>query len=483
VLNQLRPGRVAPTNHPERSPFSADEWSRPLRLLIDDDEVEGDASLELLRAMATRPSVEVYSTQGSTLYEARVEQLNASDPGSWAAVLRRGEDFDRCFVNDPVLWQDVARESGVESAEAIEALCRRLAIVDYWGSEDCDTIVTGGKLLSALRGAGGAPLKSPETALAELGLCLRAHGDYVVVDEPGMTVSMSSSFHVAAAVGLLPSHASWRAAAMSAWIRGEGSDAYVLIRSSVERLGRALRALDYVRVRRRHPQLEESWGELLFFFDTLLLMLDGALDCLARFFHHVLDLPGDAFYASWDKKKWLKELGRHEQRLADSPGRARLVDTCTAIAKLRNSIHGAVLSSELHEWEEDSAVTSDYGAGKLLIVGPDAAVLEGACRRLGLDGLIEPRTDTEVRPAGLIDADRFACAISREVLSSLEWLLSSADLSRLPEPPAQLDLDLELAPAEYRRNAALLAAIPPFGDDFSDALDIGLASRVYRRRH
>lgn len=482
MLNQLGPRRVAPPNHPERSPFSAGEWNRPLRLLIDDEEVAEDESLRLLLALATRPTVEVYSTQGSTPYEARIEQLSASDPNSWSAVLKRGEDFLQRFVNDPALWREAARDSAAESEEAIDALCRRLAIVDFWGGGECDSIVTGGKTLSALRGAGGAPLKSPEMALAELGLCLRANGDYVVVAGPGGTVSMPSSFHVAAAVGLVPSHASWRAAAMGAWTRGEGPDPYVLIRSSAERLGRGLRALDYVRVRRRHPRIEESWGELLFFFDTLLLTLDGALDCLARFFHHILELPGRAFEASWDKKRWLKELEDREVRLAASPGRSRLADVCTAIAKLRNSIHGAVLSSELHEWEEEeeeeTAVTSDYGAGKLLIVGTDATVLEETCGRLGLEWLVERRSDAGTQPAVLFDADRFACAITREVFASVEWLLSRADLGRLREPPAGLDMDLELAPPEYRHNAALLARIPPFGDDFSDALDITLDLRA-----
>ena len=49
MLNQLRPGKVAPRTHPERSPFSAGEWSRPLRILIDDEEVEGFAGLETLQ--------------------------------------------------------------------------------------------------------------------------------------------------------------------------------------------------------------------------------------------------------------------------------------------------------------------------------------------------------------------------------------------------------------------------------------------------
>lgn len=114
MLNQVRPGRNASPSDPELSPFSAGDWNRPLRLLIDDDEVEANASLELLRSLATRPSVEVYSARGSTPYEARVEQLSADDPGSWAAVRWRGEDFDRRFVNDPSIWLEAACESGAK---------------------------------------------------------------------------------------------------------------------------------------------------------------------------------------------------------------------------------------------------------------------------------------------------------------------------------------------------------------------------------
>jgi hypothetical protein len=482
VLNQLRPGKVAPVGHPERSPFSAGEWNRPLRILIDDEEIEEDESLKLLRALAARPSVEVYSTRGSTPYVARVERLSASNSDSWAGVRWRGEDFDRRFVNDPAEWRPEAKELGAEAEEEIEALCQRLAVADLWGAEErWDAIVTGGKLLSALRAwGGGAPLKSPELALAEVGLCLRAHGDYVVEKERGGTVSMASSFHVSAAVGLLPSYPAWRAGAMTRWNRGEGAEPYVLIRSAAERLGRTLRALDYVRVRRKHPRLEDSWGELLFFFDTLLLMLDGALDCLARFFHLVLGLPGRRFDASWDKADWLEKLAQGEGRLGPSPGRAGLSDVCTAVAKLRNSIHGAVLSSELHEWDEDAAVTSDFGAGKLLITGKDAKAIEGACERLGLKGLVESRADTEAESAILTDADWFACAISREAFARIEWLLATADLSCLPRAPDEFDLSFELGPPEYRRNAALLAAIPPLSDDFSDALDIEIVRRAFR---
>jgi hypothetical protein len=226
-------------------------------------------------------------------------------------------------------------------------------------------------------------------------------------------------------------------------------------------------------------------------------MLDGALDCLARFFHVVLELPGGTFGASWDKEQWLEKLAGREERLGPSADRARLADVCKAVARLRNSIHGAVLSNELHEWEEDRihgavlsnelheweedrAVTSDYGAGKLVIAGEDARVIEAACDRLGLRGLVESRTDTEIEPAILIDADWFACAISREAFARIEWLLGTADLGRLPRPPDGHDLSFELGPPEYRRNAALLAAIPPLSDDFSDVLDIEVVRRRFR---
>lgn len=480
MLNQLKPGQVAPTNHPERSPFSAGEWNRPLRLLIDDEEVGDCVELGLLRDLATRPAIEVYSTAGSTPYRARIEQLDGGNPDSWAAVLQRREDFERTFVSDPSVWQKAAEAAGARSAETIERTCQRLALASFWTNPECDAVVTGGKLLSRLPAGGGfPPLKSPPLALAEVGLCLRAHGDYVVEHGHGHTLSMPSSFHFVAAVGLLPSYPDWHAVTHTAWTRGADPEPYVLFRSAAERLGRALRALDYVRIRRRHPQLGSSWGELLFFFDALLLMLDGALDCLARFFHIVFGVPGSARRASWDKEQWLGKLGERDPNLAASPERERLVDVSTVVAQLRNTIHGAVLSNELHEWDEN-AVTSDYGAGKLLISGQDAAVLTGCCQRLGLSTLLESRTETEVQPAVLIDADVFACSVSREVLASINWLLSAANRGALPAAPPRFDSDYDLGPEEYRRTAALLAAIPRYGDSFSDALDIGIAQGAYR---
>lgn len=481
MLNQLRPpGRAAP-EHPELSPFSANGWNRPLRFLIDDDEVEDCEALDLLRSLATRPSVEVYSTTGSTPYHASVKQMSESNPDSWMACLERGEDFTRTFVPSPGSLREDAEAIAAQLGQPVDSICGRLAIGRYWAEDGHDAIVTAGALFSELFGWGtGISLKSPELALSELGLCLRAHGDYVVESTDRTTVSMSNSFHLAAAVGSLPSYPAWLASALTAWIRGRSTEPYVLLRSSAERLARALRALDYVRVRRRHPRITDAWGELLFFFDVLLLMLDGTLDCLARLFHLVFDVEGSHRRASWDKAEWREELtsSAPEFRTAET-NLCRLADVATGVARLRNSVHGPVLSSELHDWNE-TAITNDYGAGKLLVTEKDAAEVQATCARLGLDRLTEARPEASVQPAILIEPDQFACAITREVIAEIDQLLSDVSPSRLPRPPTDLDLSHELPPAEYQRNARLLATIPALGDDFSDALNIDRAIRAHR---
>lgn len=479
MLNQLRPGRAAP-EHPELSPFSADDWNRPLRLLIDDEEVDDCEALNLLRSLATRPSVEVYSTAGSTPYHASVKQMNESNPDSWMACLERGEAFNRVFVQSPASLREDAEAFAVRLGQPVDSICSRLAIGRHWAEDGHDAIVTAGGLFSESWGT-GISLKSPELALSELGLCLRAHGDYVVEATGRKTVSMSSSFHLAAAIGSLPSYPTWLASALTAWTQGRITDPYVLLRSSAERLSRALRALDYVRVRRRHPRISDAWGELLFFFDVLLLMLDGTLDCLARLFHVVFEVEGSYRQASWDKVRWRERLTQSAPEFRSAETKlCRLTDAATAVAHLRNSVHGPVLSSELHDWDE-AAVTHDYGAGKLLITGTDAAVLQKTCTRLGLDMLTEARPETSVQPAILIEPDQFGCAITREVIAGIDQLLSDASPSRLPQPSADLDLSHELPPTEYQRNARLLATIPAWGDDLSDALSMELAVRAHRR--
>ena len=480
MLNQLGPSRAAP-DHPELSPFSAENWNRPLRLLIDDDEVESCDALDLLRILATRPSVEVYSTEGSTPYRASVKQMSESNADSWMACLERGEAFKRVFVESPVSMRADAEAIAVRLGQPVDSICSRLAIGRYWAEDGHDAIVTTGALFSDLIGWGiGVLLKSPGLALSELGLCLRAHGDYVVESTGRTTVSMSSSFHLAAAIGSLPSYPTWLAAALTAWTRSRATEPYVLLRSSAERLARALRALDYVRVRRRHPRITDAWGELLFFFDVLLLMLDGTLDCLARLFHVVFEVTGSPRQASWDKARWRDKLTNSAPGLRTAKTNlCRLTDTATAVAHLRNSVHGAVLSSELHEWNE-AAVTHDYGAGMLLITGADAAEVRDACARLGLDRLTEVRPEASVQPAILIEPDRFGCAITREVIAGINQLLSDVSPSRLPQPPTDLDLSHELPPAEYQRNARLLTTIPAWGDDFSDALNMDRAIRAHR---
>jgi hypothetical protein len=480
MLNQLWPGSAAP-EHPELSPFSAGDWNRPLRLLIDDDELDDCETLDLLRSLATRPSVEVYSTAGSTPYHASVKQMSESNSDSWMACLERGEDFNRVFVQSPVSLREDAEAIAARLGQPVDLICSRLAIGIHWAEDGRDGIVTAGELFSELTGWGiGTSLISPELALSELGLCLRAHGDYVVESGEHGTVSMSSSFHLAAAIGSLPSYPTWLASALAAWSQGRATEPYVLLRSSAERLSRALRALDYIRVRRRHPRISDAWGELLFFFDVLLLMLDGTLDCLARLFHVVFGVEGDHRWASWDKAKWRGKLAELVPEFQSGEVKlGRLTDATTGVAHLRNSVHGPVLSSELHEWDQ-TAVTHDYGAGKLLITGTDAAVLQETCARLGLDTLAEARPEASVQPAILIEPDRFGCAVTREVIAGIDQLLSDVSPSRLSRLPADLDLSHELPPAEYQRNASLLATIPAWGDNFSDALNIESAIRASR---
>jgi hypothetical protein len=477
MLNQLwqRKGPIS-TYDKGASPFAAPPWNRPMRLLIEDEAVSDSAALSLLRALATQPEVEIYSTEGSTPYRAFAKP-NQPEAERAVAMLDRGNDvWEQPFIYGLEPLQRQAAEIAESLGEPVEAIWDRMVLADLWVKDGYDSIVTEGPLMSEAWRVGIRPsAQLPATALGEVGLCLRANGNYIVIKDGKRSVSMVNSFHFAAALGFLPFYKQWLEAGFTAWHERETHEPYVLIKSFATRISRALRALDYVRVRTLSPRRDEGRQELLFFFDALLVALDGALDCLARFFHVALQIEHPRLrQASWDKDNWTTALVGLAPELEMLAGHGRPIsDVASITARLRNSVHGEVLSSQIHDWDELPSIM-DYGPHALIVTGEDAQAISEACARLGLEESIEQRPDSRVQPAILIEPVELGCALTRETLAYVNRVLGTAELSHLPKAPEQLDMSHELVEPEYQRNAAQLAAIPAYVDRFSDALNLDI---------
>src|SRR5205823_6295200 len=121
-----------------------------------------------------------------------------------------------------------------------------------------------------------------------------------------------------------------------------------------------LTARDYLHVRARAPDRESVWAEVLFFFESLLVCLQGSLDATARFLHVRFGLVGSPRRAHWGQKKWRQRLEESGAPWAAFQN-GRLWRLDTLVGELRNAIHGEVLSHELRQAGEGASSPTFLG--------------------------------------------------------------------------------------------------------------------------
>jgi hypothetical protein len=194
-----------------------------------------------------------------------------------------------------------------------------------------------------------APIVTIEEAVALCGLCMRAHGDFTIALEHNTVIQAEDEqFYRAGAAALLRGIATWLVASTKHW-RSHGDPAQSALADAIlVRMGRALKARDYLQVRRRAPNRDGAWADVLFFFEYVLLSLQGVLDSAARFLHLHYGLKRSRRAANWGREQWRTDLlqaGAPEKLFEDG----RLIRLDVLVGELRNSIHGEVLSHELRE--------------------------------------------------------------------------------------------------------------------------------------
>lgn len=332
----------------DRRPFASGGWGRPLRVIIDEQTVSESPARDLLFALAERPALEVFSTaqrerriEVSEFDETRgLREVDYVLPGGGGE--RRG-----LFSNWPDKVAD--RVTGHSRTETE----RVLVVADAAASHDVDALVLRDPLLQSRHWsnlAKKANLCSIEQACGLAGLSLRANGDYVArMHEPGVghRILDPRSYYRGAVHAAVPGLSEWHAAAEAIWRERDDPTLHTLVEGTTARLARALRARDYIAVRLRHPYLNDSWDEVEYFFESLLLFLTGAMDAAARYCHLIADVGGPQRHAGWQKPGWPKKLARSAPELSPllAPS-AALPATARLLGVLRNHIHEAPLSSE-----------------------------------------------------------------------------------------------------------------------------------------
>jgi hypothetical protein len=185
-----------------------------------------------------------------------------------------------------------------------------------------------------------------------VGLYLRTQGKFLLWKDQADRASYSFDkglYYWVGARELLPAGWRWYAACV-AHDTGPDQDAGLrdltyLGGAVFQRITRVLQARDNLLRAMNCRQDNNIAEDALTALDICLVFLMGALDAAARVAHRVLGLPPrQANQAGWQRKGWLRDVGRREPPLAAvvADGTAG-ADVMTIVSTLRNTVHEAGL--------------------------------------------------------------------------------------------------------------------------------------------
>lgn len=327
------------------SPWVAGEKWRPLRLVVDDVELPPSSALDLLAAFARqRNPLACVSPAGSV--GGGIEFIGENE------VRYAFLDQAPFRTGNPSGWW---RRSAIEEASVVEdldveVLERRLRFLGEAGRDWIDGLVMPfdpGLRERWRRPIERAPLLTVDQALALAGLFLRACGERMIEVEPsgtGIMVSEERLYLLGATCLLADFEIVWEGAGRRYSTVGDPT-LMSLVDAIAIRMGRALKARDYLNIRRR-ANLHEVWSDVLYFFESVLVSLQGVADSTARLVRAVFEIKGSRMMANWGRRDWWAAL-----QASDAPDhdfdRDCLEDVDVLIGDLRNSIHGEVLTSVL----------------------------------------------------------------------------------------------------------------------------------------
>jgi hypothetical protein len=361
---------------------------RSLRIVVDHEHARAGPALDLLRAFARRPGLEIYSTEPAA--PRRIE-FGANhvphDAIEVRYVLPEGSRSAALYA--ATSWERHARVEAEETGLDLIEIHKGLLLAQAAARHQVDALVTSTPILAMPRWSGharNAHLTTPEEACALVGLFLRAHNDFTVQVEGNHNTFLEfERFYHGAATAALPSYLGWLHVAWTLWRDGRGPEPFKLTRAVQARIGRALVARDYVSVRSRHWRPDETWGEALYFFESFLLSLHGAIDAFARLVHVALDLSPRKRGAGFQHRAWRRMLVAS----ASSPPLAKLLEAdapfiaaVESIGVLRNFVHAEALSEELLH-DDGGPAFIDHGKGVLVLHGESAERLTITTERAG----------------------------------------------------------------------------------------------------
>ncbi len=444
------------------SPWIAGEKPRPLQFIVDDMELDPSPALTLLVQFAGHRNPLAFASPLGRV-GGRIEFASDTE------TEYRFEGQQPFRTGNPTAWWQGAARDEVERHPdmAVGTVERRLRLLDEARQRDwIDGLVMpfDGRLRERWRRPiAKAPLMTTDEAAALSGLYLRARGERMVeIDRHGAGIMASEErLYLLGATSLLPGYEVIWDASGRHWSATGDPDISSLTDAVAVRLGRALKARDYLNVRRRAANLQEIWSDVLYFFESVLVCLQGAADSAARLVHAHFGLDGSRRRANWGHAKWWSALERSDAP-AERFDRLCLEDIDILVGELRNSIHGEVLTSEIRQRVAPGEKPATMGYAQLAVALDRelAGKVSGAAERQGGTARwsIHP---TLPDGAVLIDPWRYseaAIATTGQALSSvISALLELPRFSGLEVN--QQRRDLFLGRVRQRDNARLLFGI------------------------
>lgn len=429
-----------------------------MQLIVCDDEFAPSPALDLLVTFAARRGPLAFvSRSGAVGGRIKVGADQAEIEYSFSDGRRT-----RAFVYGD-WWKTSGPEEAARTGVDPATLERRFFFAHEAATRNCiDGLVM--PFDDALRDRwrrllSNANLMTAEQAAALMGLYLRACGERMIeIEPPGTGIMVSEErIYLLGALALLPRYEVLHEAAGNAWRRSGDPTLAGLTDAVAVRLGRALKARDYLQVRRRAPNIREIWSDVLYFFESLLVCLQGALDAAARLVHELFELNGSRRRANWGRNGWWGEM-KESDAPAGEFDRDCLNDLDVLVGDLRNSIHGEVLTGELRQQVRpgETPILMGYSQSAVALDAELAISASSAAeRRGGLDRWAIHRTLPE--GAALIDPWRYseaAIVTTAEALSSvIAALASNCFPDTTLNPKAQ---ELWLGKETQRTNAQIL---------------------------
>lgn len=347
-----------------RNPFDKGQIEQPLRITFHDSTLKElpdneKAALDVLREFAEVESqnLEVLGTEPS---KRRYLEIGEQSNNNLIPVSIRfsGKNLLQTGIRSSNQLRHLAKlivQRLGENPSNNEQALQDLIVAKAHQSVHQDLLVTTSKWLLGNREIGFLVRANPclpSEAIKVMGLLFRARGDFRYAAKASLDKGL---FYWALVRYRLPTM--WKyfsACVYSEKLRGDDID--LLGESILMRCGRAIQACDEIGRLFYMDQNNNTRDDAMYHFDYLTLLLSGALDAQARVAYRAYQLaaPKKEHDASFRREEFLKEISKADKGLSNFLCSDYFKDISNIISKMRNTIHGAGLTTIAYQNGMDS---------------------------------------------------------------------------------------------------------------------------------